>query len=261
MDLSILTSKKGTKVVKSSQLHRVLGLNDNHYPTNIKRWLGDVYQFADAIRKPAGMADYARAKMGPQVLLKEYYLSLEFARLITLASRSKVKQAIANKLAREEAAYPQHLSLNGTEMLTLLEQVKAMTRLSCQKAALQRHRAAYNRRRGNADFWNHYRSQFVGYKKDELLQQLRLRGIKARKSGTIADLLLQYDAYELIRIGIVDHYAATGHPLTYAKQIGLIGKQLAEQMRLEVVDDTLGEQLFTTPVDADMVANLRGVAA
>ncbi|PHI18246.1 hypothetical protein CEQ90_18850 [Lewinellaceae bacterium SD302] len=261
MELPILTSKKGTKVIKSTQLHRALGLNDAHYAKNIKHWLSDVYQFGGEIRKPAGMTDYARAKQIDSSLLKEYYLSLRLARLITLASRSKVKQAVANKLAREEEAYPQMVQLSADQMIELLEQSKAMTRISCQRAAEKRHAAAYARRRGGMDYWNHYRAEMIGIRKEEIIRQLDQRGIKYRKRSTLSELLLRLDACELIRIGLTDHYAAQGHPLSYAQDIGRIGKQLAAQMNLEVIDDRKGEQLFAAPVDAGVMAGIQGVAA
>lgn len=262
MELPILTSKKGTKVIKSSQLHRALGLNDSHYQTNVKRWITDVYQFSEEIRKPAGMTDYALAKQSATSLVKEYYLSLEFARLIALASRSKVKQAIANKLAKEEMAYPQKLKLDAAELLQLIEQVKVMSRMSYQIKAEERHAADYQRRRGSMSYWNHYRAEMTGYRKETLIASLLEMGIKFPKRASLRELILRHDPTELIRIGLTDHYAAQGHPLSYANEIGLIGQQLAKQLQLEIVDDRKGELLFAPPVDMAVLANLgNGVAA
>lgn len=261
MNLPILTSKKGTRVIKSSQLHRELGLNDSHYQANVKYWLSDVYQFHDGIRKPAAMTDFARAKGSADGLVREYYFSLELARLITLASKSKLKQAVANKLAREEEAFPQTVKLDASALLSLLEQTKAMTRVSCQLAAEQRHRAAYQRINGSMSYWNHYRAELIGHRKEDIFLQLIEQGSSVSKRATLRDLLLRQDGTELIRIGLIDLYVAQGHPLPYAQQIGRIGKRLAEQMQLEVTDDSQGEMLFATPVDAATLAGIRGVAA
>lgn len=262
MDLQILTSKKGTRVIKSTHLHRALGLKDEHYAEHIKRWLSDIYHFHDGIRKPEAMTDFARAKARTDNLLKEYYFSLEMARLATLHSRSKVKEAVANKLAREEAAYPQQVRLDTEAMLKLLEQTKAMTRFSCQLAAEQRHQAAYaHRRAGDGAYWQAYRKDIVGCSKEELLNNLAQKGIKAPKQWAVRALLLRKDPLELIRIGLVDLYAAQGHPLNYAIEIGRIGRRLAEQMQLEVVDDSQGELLFAPAVDQATVASIVGAAA
>lgn len=262
MNLLILTSKKGTRVIKSTHLHRALGLKDEHYSDNIKQWLSDVYQFQDGIRKPQAMSDFARAKGNPDNLLKEYYFSLEMARLVALHSRSKLKEAVANKLAREEVAYPQQVRLDTEAMLKLLELTKAMTRFSCQLAAEQRHQAAYtHRREGNGEYWHAYRKEVVGYSKEELLAELSAKGVKIAKQSSLRALLLRKDALELIRIGLIDLYAAQGHPLSYALEIGRIGRRLAEQMQLEVVDDRLGELLFAPAVDQATVASIVGAAA
>lgn len=261
MELAILTSKKGTRVLKSTHLHRALGFRDDHYQDNVKRWISDVYQFSDGIRKPAAMTDFARAKRDQDDLVKEYYFSIEFARLITLASRSRNKQPLANKLIREEEAYPQQVFLDTESMLRLLEQTKAMTRFSCQLAAEQRHRAAYERRRGNVDYWNHYRAEANGFTKEDIQVQLSARGVQFPKRSSLRELLFRYDNLELIRIGLIDLYAAQGHPLAYAKEIGRIGRRLAEQMHLEVTDDRSGEGLFSAPVDESVIAGIRGVAA
>jgi len=121
MDINIHISKKGTRVVKASELHRALGLNDNHYQANVRHWLKDVYQFTDGIRRPEGMKDFARDPRCKGQVVKEYYLCLEFGKLIALSSKSKVKQAVATRLSKEEDVYPEHVQLSATETLELLD--------------------------------------------------------------------------------------------------------------------------------------------
>lgn len=262
MNLAILISKKGTRVVKATALHRELGLADHHYAANSRKWLQDVYQFKDGIRKPAGMTDYARAGKKGKEIVSDYYLSLELARLITLASKSKFKQPLANKLLREEEVYPERVQLAPQEMLQLLEQTKAMSRFSCQSAAEARHHARYTRQRHNSDYWNQYRSDFIGYKKSDLLLRLRGFGRKVSAARSFRELIFQYDPTELVRIGIIDHYAAQGFSLNYANQMGDLAKAMAKELRLEVFDDGRGDQLFASPVDAEVMAKLqRGAAA
>ena len=177
MELQILTSKRGTRVIKATQLHRALGLNDKHYQTNVQRWLKDVYEFGDGIRRPEGLKDYARSNKTKGQLVQEYYLQVELGKLIALSTKSKVKQAVANKLSKEEQVYPEHVKLTIAETLTLVEQTKAMARISCQKAAEARHLAHYTHRRGNGDYWQHFRhEQIVFAKMDELKAGLKERG-------------------------------------------------------------------------------------
>ena len=261
MELQILTSKRGTRVIKATQLHRALGLNDNHYQTNVQQWLKDVYEFGDGIRRPEGLKDYARSNKTKGQLVQEYYLQVELGKLIALSTKSKVKQAVANKLSKEEQVYPEHVKLTVAETLTLVEQTKAMARISCQKAAEARHLAHYAHRRGNGDYWQHFRhEQIVFAKMDELKAALKDRGTKTKAGADLRDLLLRHDAHETIRIGIVDYYAALGNSLPYAQEMGRLAKELAKELRLEVADDRKGDLLFAPSVDGDIMRSLQHAA-
>jgi len=262
MNLQILISKKGTRVVKATELHRALGLADHHYQNNVRHWLKDVFQFVDGIRRPEGLKDYARSPQSKGALMQEYYLQLELAKLIALSSKSKVKQAIATKLSKEEKVYPEHVSLTATETLELIEQTKAMARISCQKAAESRHLAYYSSKRGSGEFWNHFRKENVVLTTmADLRDQLERRGQKPSARFDLRDLLIRADAYELIRVGIIDHYAALGNSLPYAQELGRLAKELAAELRLEVVDDRQGDLLFAPVADAEVVRKLQRVAA
>ncbi|TXF91124.1 hypothetical protein FUA23_02535 [Neolewinella aurantiaca] len=262
MDLNIHISKKGTRVVKASELHRALGLNDNHYQTNVRHWLKDIYQFSDGIRRPEGMKDFARDPRSKGNVVPEYYLCLEFGKLIALSSKSKVKQSVATRLSKEEDVYPEHVQLSVTETLELLEQVKALARITCQKAAESRHLAYYTRKRGSAEYWNHYRrEQIVGCTMADLREQLRLRNEKVAAKADLRELISRVDAHDLIRIGIIDHYAAMGNSLPYSQQLGNLAKELAKQLRLEIVDDREGELLFAPPADVDVLRKMQRAAA
>lgn len=261
MDLQILTSKRGTRVIKATQLHRALGLNDNHYQANVQQWLKDVYAFADGIRRPEGLKDYARSNRTRGQLMQEYYLQVELGKLIALGTKSKVKMAIANKLAQEEQVYPEHVKLSVEETLSLLEQTKAMAYISCQEAAEARHLAHYSSRRGSGDYWQHFRhEQVVFLKMEEIRAELKKQGVKPKSGAGMRDLLLRFDPAEAIRIGIVDHYAALGNSMPYSQQMGRLAKRLAVELQLEVVDDRQGESLFAPVVDGEVLRSLQRAA-
>ncbi len=262
MDLTIRISRKGTRVVKASELHRALGLADHHYQANVRVWIKDVYQFADGIRTPEGLRDYARSSNTKTDVVHEYYFNLELARLVALTTKSKVKQAIATKLSKEEAIFPDRVQLTAEQTLELLEQTKAMTRFSCQIAAEERHLRTYVRRTGSADYWNRHRVEFVvNTTMEQLREELDGRKIPYNKSHRVRELLYRQDALECIRIGIVDHYAAQGFSIPYSLQLGKLARELAQTMNLEVTDDRMGEGLFTAPADTELIRQLQRVAA
>ncbi|MDX1913908.1 MAG: hypothetical protein SFV22_20600 [Saprospiraceae bacterium] len=102
--LEVFESKKGTKVVAASNLHATLKLPVRQYGIQIRRWLRDVYEFPDGIRKPQPYRDFAK-RPRPGEPLEDYYLTLELAKLIALRTNSKEKLKYARLL--------DHFSQNG----------------------------------------------------------------------------------------------------------------------------------------------------
>jgi len=101
--IQVLISKKGTKVVIASHLHRALRIPMFKFNRNIGKWIKGVYAFEDDMRNPEEFKDYGERtfEIGKQ---KDYYLSLELAKLICLQSEadSKVKLELAKHLAALE---------------------------------------------------------------------------------------------------------------------------------------------------------------
>ena len=102
-EIQVLISKKGTKVVIASHLHRSLRIPMFKFNRNIAKWIEGVYAFEDDMRCPVEFKDYGERKIefGKQ---KDYYLSLELARLISLQAEtdSKIKLELAKHLAALE---------------------------------------------------------------------------------------------------------------------------------------------------------------
>ena len=107
MELQILVSKKGTRVVLASELYMALDLPKAEYSRTVKRWIRDFYNFHDGIRQPEYLRDFAK-RPGKDKLLDDYYLGLEMAKLITLHSKSKHKLKYATFLQRmQEEVMPE----------------------------------------------------------------------------------------------------------------------------------------------------------
>lgn len=95
--LQILVSKKGTKVVTAYDLHNILQLPRYKFNANVSKWLTDIYQFSDNLRKPVAFKDFSERKLNYSKG-KDYYISLELAKMITLNSESKIKLEVAKLL-------------------------------------------------------------------------------------------------------------------------------------------------------------------
>ncbi len=97
MELEVLLSKQGTKVVIASNLYQVLQLSSTQYGTQLRKWMKDLYEFRDGIRRPQPLRDYAR-RPRPGEPIEDFYLTLELAKLIALRTNSKYKLKYARLL-------------------------------------------------------------------------------------------------------------------------------------------------------------------
>lgn len=257
MELQILVSKKGTKVVTATNLHQVLQLPNHHYAANVRKWLGDIYEFKDGIRKPVKMHDYADRKSADAPLVDDYYLSVELAKLITLNSRSKVKQKYAKWLFSLEDKIENAELLTKEQVLAVLELTKAMGLVSCQEASERRHMELYAERNGgNAANWWKHRAGIVGYSLDKLRERVKQLG-KNVAGKSQRHLLMQVDKYEMIRTGVIDLFMALGKSDRYARNLGDLAKIFARELNVEIFDDRAGGGAFAPKVDPELVNEVK----
>jgi len=238
MELQILVSKKGTKVVTATNLHMVLELPNHHYATNVRRWLNDIYEFGDGIRKPVRLRDYATRRNKENPIVDDYYLSVELAKLITLNSRSRVKQKYANWLRSMEEKAANAELLTKEQIRAVLELTKAMGLVSCQEASERRHLEVYAARNGGkASNWWRHRAEVLGYSVETLREKFREVSRRQLRGKSRRQLLMQVDKYEMIRAGIIDLFMALGKSEAYARNVGDLAKLFAKECRVDVFDD------------------------
>ena len=257
MVLQIYISKKGTRVVSATQLHQALQLSDHHYPVNVKRWLTDVYEFKDGIRKPLKLQDFANRKSQGNSIVKDYYLSVELAKLITLNSKSKVKQKYAKYLFSLEEQVDNAELLTQEQVLNVLELAKAMGMISCQEAAEKSHLKVYESRNGGSgsNWWKH-RAEVMGYSVEKLRRKLQHMG-KAVRGKTQRQMLMRLDRFEMIRAGVIDLFMAMGKSERYARNMGDLAKVFAKELNIEVFDDRQQSSLFAANTNDKLVSELR----
>lgn len=257
MELQVLVSKKGTKVVTATDLHQALEMPNHHYSVNVKKWLNDFYDFEDGIRKPVRMQDFAPRKVGDNPILDDYYLSIEFAKKITLYSRSKFKLRFAKWFDRLEMEEGSLRNLSQEQALHLAELTKAMSRVSCQEAAEREHLRTYkSRNEGQANNWWGYRAEVLGYTAEELRDKLRRHG-KSAQGKNQRQLLASVDKYELVRAGVIDLFVSIGKTAEYARQMGDLAKSFAKGFALEITDDRDGMDLFSSTANANAFRELQ----
>ncbi len=258
MELQILISKKGTKVVTASNLYQVLGLPNQQYATNLKRWMNEVYEFRDGIRKPLRMKDFAKRPV-KDALLEDYYFSVELAKLITLNSKSKVKQKYAKWLLSMENKVENAELLTMEQVVGVLELAKIMGLVSCQTAAEQNHLKTYEKRKkGNANKWWQFRASLLGYSVDKLQEKAGQMG-KSFKGKTQRQLLMEVDKYEMVRTAVVDLFMALGKTERYAKNLGKLAKVFARELKVDIFDDRNAAPIFQPQLNGELVNEVKGL--
>ena len=257
MELQVLVSKKGTKVVLATNLHMVLELPNHHYTANVRKWLNDIYEFKDGIRKPVRLRDYANRRNRDNHIVDDYYLSVELAKLITLNSRSKVKQKYAKWLFSLEDQVENAELLTKDQVLAVLELTRAMGLVSCQEASERRHLEVYtDRNGGSASNWWKHRSEVLGYSMEKLRDKLRHVG-RNIKGKSQRQMLMQVDKYEMIRTGIIDLFMALGKSERYARNLGDLAKIFAKELNVDIFDDRNDGSTFAPEVNENLVREVK----
>lgn len=256
MNLEILTSKKGTKVVTATNLHAVLKLPKTQYAKNLRKWLKDVYEFKDGIRQPVQLKDFAKRHKEEQPF-DDYYFTLELAKLITLNSGSKYKRKFANHLLSLDDRVQNAELLTKEQVIAVLELAKAMGLVSCQAASEQQHFQRYESENGSAAHWWQYRSSKLGYKPSTLKDLSEASGLKTTGKSQ-RELLIQFDKYETIRAAVIDLFSALGKNENYARNLGDLAKIFARELNIEIVDDRKEDALFSPRINPEIIHEIQG---
>lgn len=261
MDLHILVSKKGTKVVTATNLYQALELPEAQYTRLIRKGLFDLYEFRDGLRRPIGMQDYAPCKVKDS-LIKDYYLSIELARQMVLRSNSRHKAKYARMLLDLDEKAEHGELLSSEQLLQLLDLTRVMGLVSCQVSAERQHLAIYEQRNGgDASNWWAFRAEVLGYNAVELRREVERRG-KSAKGKSLRQMLLIVDKYEMIRTAVIDLYMAKGKSERFACSLGDFAKAMASELEVQIIDDR-GElpAEFLPPVDINLAKEIRLASA
>ena len=236
-------------------MHDVLDLPLHKYNSNIKKWLSDVYAFTDDVREPTLLGDYAiRTNNNKR---EDYYISLELARLITLASNSPVKQKLAKYFLSLEGMKPRSEMLTKDQVIAVIELTKVMGLISCQKSVEKHHMSKFEASQGRAYEWWQYRANLLGYSVKELKEKMHQVG-QNYKGKNLLQMLMHLDKYEIIRMAVIDLFLALGKSEQYAKDMGDLSKVFARELKVEIWDDRNSTIDFThTDVNMELVNEVK----
>ena len=132
--------------------------------------------------------------------------------------------------------YNQHdigLAFTAQQIEALMDLSRAMTLVSIQKEVEKKHFAIYN----DKYTWYQYRAALLGYGTNDVIEAMQKVN---KKHHSIRASLVQLDANELIRTGVIDFMVAMGKTNEYATNVGNLCKLMASKMKLGNIiwDDT-----------------------
>lgn len=236
MKLEVFISKKGTKVVRTTNLHAALELSNDLYIKNVRKWLKDVYEFRDGIRSPEPMEDFAK-KPSDNPVVEDYYITVELAKLIALASTSKVKRKFAAQLrSLEEEQNPEEAPVSPHQIRELISLAQKMKKISFQEESERNHLEQYKSEHGSIANWWNYRENILGYS-SSFWKEGALSNKELAKGLSQRELIINADQHEAIRAGVVDYYMAMGKEESEARKLGNLAKIFADELGLEILDD------------------------
>lgn len=163
----------------------------------------------------------------------DYLLTKESALTLIALSSGQYAKDVRLELIKAFKEKQTGVLLNADQVAALTDVVKAMTLVSVQKNAEQKHYLALNK---PSDWWQ-YRANLLGYSKESLISALEKINKQYHSQKTA---LMQLDKVEIIRTGVIDLLIALGRNKEYALNVAEFAKIIAEKnnYHLQIWDDT-----------------------
>lgn len=163
----------------------------------------------------------------------DYLLNKDAALSIIMMSGGKFAGSLRKKVIELYNLHDTGLAHTNQQIEAFIDLSRAMTLVSIQKQVERRHFDIYNDRYT----WYDYRARLLGYTTNDVIKAMQLVN---KKHHSLRTSLIQLDANELIRVGVIDFMIALGKTQEYAQNVGNLCKTMATKMKLGNIiwDDT-----------------------
>jgi phage anti-repressor protein len=163
----------------------------------------------------------------------EYDVTIDCAKELCLTQRTTRSKELRLWLISLSNKHDVGLAFTVQQIEALMDLSRAMTLISIQKEVEKKHFAIYN----DKYTWYQYRAALLGYSTNDVIAAMRRVN---KNHHSIRTSLVQLDANELIRIGVIDFMVAMGKTNEYATNVGNLCKSMAVKMKLGNIiwDDT-----------------------
>ena len=254
---------KNKDYVSAIDFHNLLGLSNNHYSRNVKKWLFDtdyLFQGEMEILNPRKDEDFYEApKEIPQNRFspsmeetnkggrprQNFFISKELSKLIAINSNSEIKKRYVQWLLEQEAKIENYDYLTIEQVLYIIDLINCFKFITHQKAAEAYHKDAFIMAKTQNDginiqfaarIFNKERTKILDIREDDLRERL-LRFFDSDKRyknpKTRRDIIYLLDKFGLIKIAVFDFLSAANKPSEIALKVGELAQQMAERMNVD----------------------------
>lgn len=228
--MDLIKSEKGY-VLSAKDLHKELGMK-KAFSTWIKTSIERAYL---EIGKDFSPRREESTGGRPSI---DYLLTKDSAIQIIIMSGGQFAKKLRDKVVELYNQHDTGLAFTSSQIEALMDLSKAMTLISIQKEVEGKHFAIYNDKYS----WHEYRASLLGYDTKDVIRAMQQVNKKHRERRAS---LMQLDAVELIRVGVIDFMKAMGKTDEYATNVGGLCKSMASKMELGNIiwDDTIDNPL------------------
>ena len=232
-----LVKKDNQLLVSARDLHAELGIK-----RRFANWIAESIERAE-LQQDKDFITFMLQSTGGRPSI-EYHLVRDAALTITMMSGGKFANNLRKKVIDLYNQHDTGLAFTAAQIEALMDLSRAMTLVSIQKEVESKHFAIYN----DKFTWYQYRSALLGYSTNDVIEAMRKVNKKYRN---MRSSLVQLDANELIRVGVIDFMMAMGKTNDYAFNVGNLCKSMAEKMKLGNIiwDDTKENPLKLNETD------------
>jgi phage anti-repressor protein len=221
-----LIKKDNQLLVSAKDLHRELGIK-----RKFANWIVESIERAELKANKDFVTIMLQSTGGRPSI--DYQLIRDAALTITMMSGGKFANSLRNKVIELYNQHDTGLAFTTPQIEALMDLSRAMTLVSIQKDVEKKHFAIYN----DKYTWYQYRAALLGYSTNDVIEAMKKVN---KKHHSIKTSLVQLDANELIRTGVIDFMVAMGKTKEYATNVGNLCKSMASKMKLGNIiwDDT-----------------------
>lgn len=238
-----LKEKNGVYYVSAIELHRELGIKRQY-----SNWIK--YAIESAMLCESDFITILLESTGGRPTT-DYLLTKMAAISIAVMSRGQNAKIVRDAVLKLYEKHDTGMAFTSEQIMALVDISKSLVLVSIQKDVERKHYHLY----GNKYEWWNYRAQLTGISTDKLIKAMAMVN---KKHKNVRASLLKLDPHELIRIGAVDLFIALGKPIDYAKNVGMICKQLSQKINVltDFWDDTKQDALGIKSIEVNRLKSI-----